>query len=52
MVNEYQNSEKGIAHFQSYEVPKLLQPYVYRLGVPSEQGLISFTMDKEMIIEP
>lgn len=52
MIYEYQNSEKGIAHFQSYEVPKLFQPYVYRLGVPFEQGLISFTMEKEMIIEP
>lgn len=52
MINEYQNSEEGIAHFQSFEIPKLLQPYVYRLGVPFEQGLISFTMDKEMIIEP
>lgn len=52
MINEYKNSEEGIAHFQPYEVPKLFQPYIYRLGVPYEQGLISFTMEKEMIIEP
>lgn len=52
MINEYQHSKEGVAHFQSFEVPKPFQPYVYRLGVPFEQGLVSFTMQKEMVIEP
>lgn len=52
MVAEYQQSKEGITHFHAFEVPKLIRPYICRLDVPFEQGLISFTMKKEMIIEP
>ncbi len=51
MIAEYQQSQEGVAHFHSFEVPKLIQPYICRLDVPFEQGLISFTMKKEMVIE-
>ncbi len=51
MINEYQQSKEGVAHYQSFEVPKLVKPYIYRLGTPFEQGLISFTMRKELIVE-
>ena len=51
MLKEYQESQNGRTHFRDIKVPHLCNSYVYRLGVPFEQGLISFTMQKEMIIE-
>ena len=52
MLEEYQASPDGVAHRFSFEVPKPVASYVYRLGEDSEVGLVSFTMKKEMIVKP
>ena len=51
MLAEYQKSPEGKTHFRPVTIPRFCNSYVYRLGVPFEQGLISFTMQKEMVIE-
>ena len=51
MLTEYQESFSGKTRFRNVTVPRFCNGYVYRLGIPFEQGLISFTMQKEMIIE-
>lgn len=51
MFEEYQQSPEGKTHFWNLSIPKPFQPYVYRLGVPFEQDQISFTQQKNMIIE-
>ena len=51
MMAEYQASPDGVAHRQAFEVPGLFRPYIYRLGEPSEVGMISFTMKKELRVE-
>ena len=52
MLDEYQASPDGVAHRHAFEVPKPVASYVYRLGEASEVGLVSFTMNKEMIVKP
>jgi len=52
MLKAYGQSPSGTVQPQSFTVPKLFRPYVFRLGEPSEVGLISFTMQKEMHIAP
>ena len=51
MMAEYQASRDGVAHRQAFEVPGIFRPYIYRLGEPSEVGMISFTMKKELKVE-
>jgi len=51
MMKEYQESPKGIAHFQTYSIPKPINPYVRRFDKDIERDYISFTQKKEMIIE-
>ena len=51
MFEEYKQSPEGRTHFRLSGIPKPFVPYVYRLGVPFEQDQISFTQQKEMIID-
>lgn len=51
MMKEYQKSPKGIAHYQTYSIPKPINPYVRRLDKDVERDYISFTHNKEMVIE-
>lgn len=52
MFSEYQQSPEGKTHFRQIDIPKPFRPYTVRLDVPFELNQISFTMQKEMKIEP
>lgn len=51
MLNEYHLSREGNTHFRDYCIPKLVNPYVHRLGDEVEWDYISFVNKKRIIIK-
>ena len=51
MLNEYHLSREGNTHFRDYCIPKLVNPYVHRLGDEVEWDYISFVNKKRIAIK-
>ena len=50
MLSEYHFSNEGKTHFRDYSIPKLVNPYIHRLGDEAEWDYISFVNRKKINI--